>query len=132
MKTLDTASIPSGDIERIEEYARTSVSPEMRDLILSLTESARKGEELTLLEQNDALTPNDAARRLGMSRTHLYKMLDKGSIPFHRVGRDRRIYWKDLVTFQKQRQDGNRELAERFAHNDSARENAIDRLADRL
>lgn len=132
VKTLDTAAIPAGDIDRIEEYARTSVSPEMRDLIFSLTESARQGEELTLLEQNDVLSPSDAARRLGMSRTHLYKLLDKGSIPFHRVGRDRRIYWKDLLTFQKQRQDGKRELAERFAHHDSVRQSAVDRLADRL
>lgn len=132
MKTLDTTSVPAGDLDKVDAFARSSLTPEARDLILSLTESARSGAELTVLGEDEVLTPNQAAEQLKMSRTHLYKLMDKGVLTFHRVGRDRRIYWKDLVAFQEQRLAGRKELAERFAQHDQSRSTGIDRLADQL
>ena len=62
-----------------------------------------------------------------MSRTHLYKFLDDGAIPSHRVGCERRIRTIDLAAFIAQRDIERRELAERFAarqqiEDDAARE----------
>jgi excisionase family DNA binding protein len=76
------------------------------------------------------MTPNQAAERLGMSRSHLYKLLDRGEIMFHRVGRDRRIRVRDLLDFEAQRQRDRRELAERFARQNETRAAVIDELAD--
>jgi len=67
-----------------------------------------------------------------MSRTHLYKLLDRGEIVSHRVGRDRRIRLSDLIDFETQRQSDNRELAERFANQQKTRSGAIDELAELL
>lgn len=67
-----------------------------------------------------------------MSRTHLYKLLDRGEIVFHRVGRDRRIRIYDLLEFEEQRQRDRRELAERFAHQRQTAAAASDEIADLL
>ena len=67
-----------------------------------------------------------------MSRTHLYRLLDRGEIVSHRVGRDRRIRLSDLIGFETQRQRDNRELAERFANQQKTRSGAIDELAELL
>ena len=80
----------------------------------------------------DILTPNQVAERLGMSRSHLYKLLDRGELMSHRVGRDRRIRLADLIAFETQRDHDRRELAERFANQRQTRTGAINELADLL
>lgn len=50
-----------------------------------------------------ALTTNQAAARLGMSRPFLIKLCDQGDIPFHRVGRDRRILISDINDYLARR-----------------------------
>ena len=132
MQTIETSLIPVDELDALEEYAQTQVGPELRDVLLSLSRCARKGEDLAIVEGEAVLTPSQAAERLGMSRTHLYKLLDRGEIVFHRVGRDRRIRLSDLITFESQRQHDRRELAERFAHQQSTRGGAIDEIAGLL
>jgi excisionase family DNA binding protein len=85
-----------------------------------------------VFEPTATLTPNDAADRLGMSRTHLYKLLDRGEIAFDRVGRDRRIPFAEITKFEERRQRDRRELAERFAHQQQNHAAAIDELTNLL
>ncbi|WP_242504386.1 helix-turn-helix domain-containing protein [Promicromonospora panici] len=127
--TIETANIPAAQLDVLEEFARTSVGPELRDALLALSRAARDGAQLSVVDIDAVLTPNQAAERLGMSRTHLYKLLDRGEIAFHRVGRDRRIGVSDLVEFEAQRQRDRRELAERFANQERTRADAIDEVA---
>ena len=56
------------------------------------------------------LTTNQAAARLGMSRPFLIKLLDQGNIPFHRIGRDRRILLSDVNRFLGQRDEAKRQF----------------------
>jgi excisionase family DNA binding protein len=129
---LETVNIPAAELDALEEFARTSAGPELRDVLLTLSRAARDGSQLSVIDANAVLSPNQAAERLGMSRTHLYKLLDGGEIVFHRVGRDRRIRVSDLIAFEARRQRGRRELAERFASQDRTRANVIDEIADSL
>lgn len=78
------------------------------------------------------LTPAHVAERLGLSRSRLDKLLDRGEILSHRVGRGRRIRVRDLVEFERRRQQGRRELTERFANQQKTRAGAIDEIADLL
>ncbi|WP_454854106.1 helix-turn-helix domain-containing protein [Promicromonospora soli] len=130
--TLETAKIPAAELDALEEFARTSAGPELRDVLLALSRAARDGSQLSVVDAETVLSPNQAAERLGMSRTHLYKLLDRGEIVFHRVGRDRRIRVSDLISFEAQRQRDRRELAERFASQDRTRASVIDEVADGL
>lgn len=132
MQTIETANIPAEQLEALEQYATTNAGPELRDVLLSLTRCVREGAEFAVLDGSEELSPSQAAHRLGMSRTHLYKLLDQGEIVFHRVGRDRRIRVRDLFDFEARRQRDRRELAERFARQQETRAGAIDEVADLL
>ena len=104
----------------------------MLDVIHALVDLRRAGAEVVAFGATQTFTPNEAAERLGMSRTHLYKLLDRGEIGFDRVGRDRRIPFSELAKFEERRQRDRRELAQRFAHQQQTRAAAIDELADLL
>ena len=67
-----------------------------------------------------------------MSRTRLYKLLDSGHIPSHRVGRDRRITGRDIVTFERRRHEERRALAERFSNPEAIQRGAIDELVEQI
>lgn len=132
MQTIETSNIPVEQLDALEQYALTSAGPELRDVLLSLSRCVRAGAQFAVLDGSAVLTPNQAADRLGMSRTHLYKLLDRGEIVSHRVGRDRRIRVRDLLDFEAQRQRDRRELAERFANQRKTRAGAIDEVANLL
>ena len=132
MQTIQTSNVPKDQLVALAQFAQNSAGPELRDVLLSLSRCIRDGADLAVIDGDSTLTPAQAAKRLGMSRTHLYKLLDRGEIVSHRVGRDRRIRFTDLVAFETQRQADRRELAERFANRDRTRAAAIDELTDLL
>ena len=132
MEILETTNIPVEQLDALEQYAQTSLGPELRDVLLGLSRCVRDGAEFAVIDGSAVLTPSQAAERLGMSRTHLYKLLDRGEIMSYRVGRDRRIELKDLAAFESQRQRDRRELAERFATQQQTLAGAIDEVANRL
>lgn len=127
--STSTTVLPAVSPEVLSELDATAAaaSPEFRELLLAVRQMLQPGEDETT-----ELTPSQAAARLGMSRTHLYKLLDRGEIPFHRVGRDRRIRMSDLCAFEEQRQRDSRELAERFARQNETRNGTIDEIAELL
>lgn len=133
MPTFDVTSIPQAEVEALNQFAHTTAGPELRDLIDAIVECVNGGAPAVSLNLESAeLTPNQAATRLGMSRTHLYKLLDSGEIASHRVGRDRRIRVADLAEFESQRQRDRRELAEKFANREQTRKGTVDEIADLL
>lgn len=131
MKTISSIPMPSDQLDQLEEIAR-EVPDELREVLDSLAASLREGNEIVAIDPQKTLTPNQAAKHLGMSRTHLYKLLDNGTITSHRVGRDRRIVIRDLMQFAAQRDAERRELAERFASQDRDRSAAVQEIADLL
>ncbi|MDR1428441.1 MAG: helix-turn-helix domain-containing protein [Bifidobacteriaceae bacterium] len=132
IETIKTSDIPFDQVDALEQYAETSAEPELRDMLRSLIRCVREGSEFAIIDNSAAVTPNQAAEHLGMSRSHLYKLLDRGEIVFHRVGRDRRIRVRDLLDFEAQRQRDRRELAERFARQNQTRTAAVNELVDLL
>ena len=131
MKTISTTPMPESQIDQLESVAET-LPDELRHLLTSLAKSLREGDDIVAVGDDVTLSPQHAAKKLGMSRTHLYKLLDKGVIPSHRVGRDRRIAGKDLFAFAARRDADRRELAERFAHQNETRTGAVEEIADLL
>jgi excisionase family DNA binding protein len=127
---IAAARVPAEQVAALESFAGSLGESELRDLLFSLTASVKSGTDVTLLESDEELTPTQAADRLKMSRTHLYKLLDRGEIVSHRVGRDRRIRTVDLRDFELARQRDRRELAERFARTADTRAGAIAELVD--
>jgi len=104
----------------------------LRNLLLALSDSLASGCTVALLDVDADYTPAQVAKQLRMSRTHLYKLLDSGDIPSHRVGRDRRITGRDIVAFERRRQEERRALAERFSNPETIQRGAIDELVEQI
>ncbi len=69
------------------------------------------GKHVRVIEDNEAMTTQQAADLLNVSRPHLVKLLDSGQIPqLPKVGRHRRVARPDVIRF-KRTQDTKRESA---------------------
>ncbi len=69
---------------------------------------------IVMLPEDEAFTTQAAANYLGMSRQFFVGLLEKGEIPFHRVGTHRRVTFKDLLEYEKKRDRSRREAMDRL------------------
>lgn len=99
-------------------------------LMLGVTHRAvatmvRRG-DVTVVGHEERVTPNQAAGILGMSRTHLYKLLDAGWIPYVMVGRDRLIDITAVRQFRDRMDADRADLVSRSASRDRSRAALLD------
>ncbi|MCC7084029.1 MAG: helix-turn-helix domain-containing protein [Pirellulales bacterium] len=92
-------------IEQDEEAIAIPMSA-FRLLADILTEMG-KGNAVTLMPIHAELTTQQAADILNVSRPFLIEQLEKGTIPFRKVGTHRRVLFRDLMNY-KQAIDQNR------------------------
>lgn len=62
------------------------------------------GRELLVFDSDEEVSSEVAASMLGVSRPHLNELLDLESIPYRRVGNQRRIRVSDIWAFQERRE----------------------------
>jgi excisionase family DNA binding protein len=80
-----------------------------------LTQIAQ-GNGISIIPQQCELTTVRAAEVLNVSRPHLISLLEKGDIPYRKVGTHRRVLMKDIMHYkqelQEKRQGALRQLSE--------------------
>ena len=59
-----------------------------------------QGKSIALMPTDAEITTQQAAEILNVSRPHVIKLLEKGDIPFKKVGSHRRILLQDILEYE--------------------------------
>jgi len=83
--------------------------------LLRLLADLRAGNSVTILQSRHELTTAEASKILGMSRQFLVQLLEKGEIPYHKVGTHRRLYVRDVIAYKAKRDTTRRKTLDDLA-----------------
>jgi len=103
---------------------KTEILPNnLYSFLLRLLADLRAGNAVTILQSSHELTTIEASKLLGMSRQFLVQLLEKGEIPFHKVGTHRRLYVRDVLAYKARRDTSRRKTLDDLAKREFAEGN---------
>jgi excisionase family DNA binding protein len=70
-------------------------------LLSTIISNMAAGKSMAIILSDTTVGTQEAANYLEVSRPHVVRLLEKGEIPFSKVGSHRRIKVSDLVAYQK-------------------------------
>lgn len=127
--TISSKNASSTSLRDIERALTSLPEGELHDVLRKMADSLQSGQDVIIAAEQQELSPSQAARILGVSRAHFYKILDTGAIPFRVVGaRDRRIAMSDVKTYLQRTEELRRVNAKQAAHLRDLEADAIDEM----
>ena len=98
-------SSPTQKLRILEESGKEQIleiPKSAYQLLIDILSQMAQGNAVTLIPVHAELTTQEAADLLNVSRPYLVKLLESKQIPFHKVGRHRRIRFEDLMNYKNQ------------------------------
>jgi len=118
------AKLRESEAKLIGPDGKTEILPNnLYSFLLRLLADLRAGNAVTLLQSSHELTTIEASKLLGMSRQFLVQLLEKGEIPFHKVGTHRRLYVRDVMAYKARRDTSRRKTLDDLAKREFAEGN---------
>lgn len=87
----------------------------LRQVLVAAARQLAEGNGVSIMPVTAEVTTQRAADLLNVSRPFVIGLLDKGQIPFHKVGTHRRIRLKDLLAYRRRRDASRRAVIDRLA-----------------
>jgi excisionase family DNA binding protein len=116
------AKLRESEAKLIGPDGKTEILPNnLYSFLLRLLADLRAGNSVTILQSRHELTTAEASKILGMSRQYLVQLLDKGEIPFHKVGTHRRLYVRDVLAYKARRDTSRRKTLDDLAKREFAK-----------
>jgi excisionase family DNA binding protein len=116
------AKLREAEAKLIGPDGKTEILPNnLYSFLLRLLADLRAGNAVTILQSSHELTTIEASKILGMSRQFLVQLLEKGEIPFHKVGTHRRLYVRDVIAYKARRDSSRRKTLDDLAKREFAK-----------
>jgi excisionase family DNA binding protein len=100
---------PRYGVLRSPDGKETPLPEPLYRVLLEAAATLVAGYQVIVAPVHHQLTTQEAADFLNVSRTYLVRLLDRGDIPSHKVGRHRRVTFGELMTYKKRRMSERRE-----------------------
>jgi excisionase family DNA binding protein len=116
------AKLREAEAKLIGPDGKTEILPNnLYSFLLRLLADLRAGNSVTILQSRHELTTIEAGKILGMSRQFLVQLLEKGEIPFHKIGTHRRLYVRDVLAYKARRDTSRRKTLDDLAKREFAK-----------
>lgn len=113
---LAKAFSKSGQVTLVDEAGnRTPIPEEISRHFARIVRMMNERKAIVLVPEDETFTTQAAANYLGMSRQYLVDLLERNQIPHHKVGTHRRVTFKDLLAYEKTRDQTRRGTLDKLA-----------------
>jgi excisionase family DNA binding protein len=104
-KAVNIAIIEDG-VEQLGDGAPLlRLPPKVLRLFADMLGAMAQGQPVAVLPQSMEVTTQQAAHFLNVSRPYLIKLLTENKIPYHKLGKHRRILLEDILKYKSERRD---------------------------